>query len=500
MKQFLFLVMLLSIGVSGSILVTPAAGVAVYYLFSMLRPQYLWQFQLTGYPAITWSFFLAAASIGSYLLWSVGLLSYGKAERSVMRYSPAFTFANKMMMFFAFWITLSFIFSNNRDVSEEWYGEYVKIFVMYFVAARVIRTPNQIWLLYMIFTICIAYIAFDENSVYVQNGGVVRFYKRGFARLDNNGVGLMMALAMPMCYFAWEMTRRWYRWIFLFALVSIVHAVMITYSRGAMLSMFPAAIMIMLYTKKRLFYCLVLLVMTGLISVMAGKEIVARFSSINTRENDLSWKSRETSWGIAKEIANDYPLVGAGIRCSGAEMLQRGADMEGRTIHSQYLQLAADSGWIAMLIYIGTAGSAFLAMWTARRRLWKRTDPDSVRAVCILGGIECGLISFLVGGAALSLEVFEPPYLLMLMGAQVLALLKSSDTAVPEIQNYRQTKLPMPVPRPVGPPVQRYERPTPAGPASSKSVLAPPSSPRMPFNPWLKPKPPRRGTPGGGRS
>jgi probable O-glycosylation ligase (exosortase A-associated) len=495
MKQFALLCVLLVFGVGGSFLWTPAAGVAMYYLFGVLRPQYLWQFQMTGYPGITWSFFLAASAIGSYLLWSIGLLSYGQSERTINRYSPAFTKAHAAMMLFALWVSLSYVFSNYREISEEWFGEYIKIFVMYFVAMRVIRTSNQVYALYMIVTCCIAYIAFDENTVYVQNGGVVRFYKRGFARLDNNGVGLLMAMAMPLCYFAWEMTRGWYRWLFLFGLISIVHAVMITYSRGAMASMILGGLVMFLYTRKKKMYLIFVGIMLVLVSIMAGKEIVARFTSIEKRESDLSWQSRQTSWAIAAEIATDYPIFGAGIRCSAPEMFARGADMEGRTIHSQYLQIAADSGWLAMLVYLAAVGTTFVCIWQARRRLWHRTDPEGVRGRCMLGGVECSLIVFFIGAGALSLEVFEPPYLLMLIGTQIYALIHATDTARPELENLRVLKrrtvrVPILTPRGAAP---RWEPQPAEGPPSTTSVLAPPSFPRLPFDPFQRPKPPRRG-------
>ena len=113
-------------------------------------------------------------------------------------------------------------------------------------------------------------------------------------------------------------------------------------------------------------------------------------------------------------------------------MKQRGADMEGRTIHMLYLQVAADSGCIALMIYVCMVGATFVSIWRARRRLWRRTDPESMRATAILGGIECSLISFLVGATFLSLEVFEISYLLLFIGTQVWALLNATDTTVKE--------------------------------------------------------------------
>lgn len=480
MKQYIVLFLLLFTGIGGSFAYSPAIGVAIYYFFAVLRPQYLWKFQMTGYTPITWSFYLAGASIGSYILWSLGILSFGKSERSVMRYAPAFTWAHRSMMIFAFWISLSYVFSNDQQRSEEWYGEYLKIFVMYFVAARVIRTPNQIWALFLLIAIALAYISFDANTQYLQSNRVV-LYKRGFAMLDNNGAGLLLALGVPLCFFAWEMTRGWYRWLWLFGALNIVHAVLTTYSRGAMISMLAPALHYAFFSwcfaKNKLHVAIIGVLSVVAIGVMAGPEIVARFTSIEKREVDASYQSRQLSWKIAREIASDYPLFGAGIRCSALEMLKRGADMEGRTIHSQYLQIAADSGWVALALYLFMVAQTFASLWYARLRLWRRRDPEAIRALAIVNGIECSLVTFFVGAGALSLEVFEPSYLLLLIAAQVWALLNARDTVRPVRQrpvHRRPMARPAP-PREPAPPVHatrqgpatgkhpfdRYQRPTP---------------------------------------
>ncbi len=488
MKQLAAIFVMVFFGIGGAVFWTPAAAVCMYYFFAVLRPQWLWKFQLSAYPGLallTWSFYLAAASIGSYLLWSVGLLSFGRSERSVMRYSPAITWAFLSMILFAFWISLSFIFSNDQPRSEDWYGEYLKIFVMYFVAARVLRTPNQIWALYMLTTLALAYIAIDANQIYISSGNVVLF-RRGYALLDNNGAGLLLALGVPLCFFAWEMTFSRVRWFFLIAALSLVHAVLTTYSRGAMIAMiapiFHYAFFSFKFARNKIYVACIAVCVCITVPIMAGKEITERFTSIKKREVDDSYQSRELSWRIATEIANDYPLVGAGIRCSALEMLKRGADMDGRTIHSQYLQIAADSGWVAMAIYLLVVGTTFLAIWQARFKLWKRRDPEAIRALAILNGVECALISFLVGALALSLEVFEPSYLLMLIGAQVWALMNSTDTAQPEMNRYRQQSLPVrprPMPRETPRPQNRQ------GPSTGKH----------PFDRFQQPSMPRRGGP-----
>ena len=432
MKQFIFLLVLSLYGVFASFWWTPYAGVAIYYFYAVLRPQSLWKWQLMQAPLLLpWSFMVGGAGIVAYQLWAGGLLSFGRRENSLMRFRPRFTVAHWFMMAFAAWIMLSYVFSNNREQSENWFGEYLKIFAMYFLASRVVRTARQVWGLYMLVMVSLFYIAWELNYIYLVSGKLIIF-REGYAGLDNNGAGLMLALGVPMCYFAWEFTGGRHRWLYILMIPVIMHAVGSSYSRGAMGSIVLTTPFYFLYTKKKKF--LAVMALLGLISLpfLFGKEIQERFFSIEKRDSDDSWQIRKQSWAIATEIANDYPLFGAGIRCSNAEMRDRGADMEGRTIHMLYLQIAADSGWAALLIYIGVAASTFYTIWRARYWLWRRTDPDAVRAVAMLGGIECAMITFLIGATALSLEVFEIAYLIMFLGAQVWALINCTDTAGPQ--------------------------------------------------------------------
>jgi probable O-glycosylation ligase (exosortase A-associated) len=428
MKQYLFLIFLTAFCSFASLWWTPYAGVALYYLFAILRPQYLWEWQLMSMPVrLPWSFIVASAAIGGYLLWSAGILSFGRRESSLMRYLPKFTVAHWMMMLFAFWVSMSHLTAKNPDLGEIWYGEYLKIFGMYYLASRVVRTPTQIWGLYMMIVIAIGYISIEMNHIYLSTGKLI-LAKKGFAGLDNNGAALMLCLGVPLCYFAWEFTERWYKWLFLMIIPVIVHAVLSTYSRGAMVSMALAAPVLMIFSQKRKFLICVYLAIGAMLPIMAGKEIQDRFFSVEQREMDHSYQSRLVSWGIAIDIALEYPIFGVGVRNSNAEMFHRGADMEGRTIHSQYFQIAADSGLCAMLIYLGMIIATFWCIIRASARLWNRTDFESRRARAMLGGITCSLISFCIGAIALSLEVFEVSYLLFFLGAQVWALLNATDT------------------------------------------------------------------------
>ncbi len=185
-------------------------------------------------------------------------------------------------------------------------------------------------------------IAYEVNSLYVFQGRL-DVYKRGYGGLDNNGAGLMLAMGVPLAIFAWEGSKHWVRWAFAAALPLLLHAVLMTYSRGAMLSLIVTTPFLLFRTRRRLQFGLLFAGLLMIIPTMAGPEIRARFFTLNEVEQDESANSRFGSWQAAFRIANDYPLLGVGIRNSPRFSYQYGADMPGRVIHSQYLQILADS-------------------------------------------------------------------------------------------------------------------------------------------------------------
>ena len=233
----------------------------------------------------------------------------------------------------------------------------------------------------------------------------------GYGGLDNNGAGLMLAMGVPLCYFAWEGMRRWFRWAFLALIPVIIHAVLMSYSRGAMVSLIAGVPFYLLRSRRKIQLVVILAGVGFLIPVLAGKEIRERFFTLNNTEIDASANERRASWAAAWRIAKENPIFGVGIRNSNLISKEYGADMEGRTIHSQYLQTAADSGFVALALYLAALTAFWFSTRKARLEALKRNDSDGREAYAAACGVEGAMIVFCVGAAFLSLENFELPYL-----------------------------------------------------------------------------------------
>jgi probable O-glycosylation ligase (exosortase A-associated) len=406
-KQLLFMIAVTLVGTVGVFIRGPICGVAVYYFFAVLRPQFIWQWSLP--EGIQWSLYVALATIASVLL---GVPGPGRAPLP-------WTAAQRFVLLFAAWVVLSYANAFDKEYAYIVFVDYLKIFLMLFIASAVIREVAELWVIMLLTATSLAYISYEINYLYFVNG-YLGIQRNGYGGLDNNGAGLMLAMGVPLCLFAWEGMRHRLRWAFLALIPVVVHAVLMTYSRGAMLSLVVAWPLMVARSRHRVRIILASVAFGVLaIPMMAGPEIQARFLSIQSNEVDESANSRRQSWAAAWRIARDYPILGVGVRNSNLFSYQYGADVEGRTIHSQYLQIAADCGFVGIGLYLSIIVSVFASVRSARRAARRDSGPDADRARAVASGVECSLFVFCFGAIFLSLEVFELPYLLILLGAQL---------------------------------------------------------------------------------
>jgi probable O-glycosylation ligase (exosortase A-associated) len=417
MKQLAFMIVMTLAGTVGVYVITPFLGVAVYYLFAVLRPHYMWQWSL---PAdVQWSFFVAVATIGAVAAAWLGLVSVpagpGAPNDGRRKLSPVHTW----MLLFAVWIAVTYLTAQNRQAAYPWFFEYVKIFLMFAVSSYLVRTVRQVWVLFVLTALALGYIAYEVNYLYLANN-YLGIYRSGYGGLDNNGAGLMLAMGVPLCWFAYEGMRKWWRWGFVLLIPVLMHAVLMTYSRGAMVSLLGMSPLLVMRSRHRVRLGLFLLGLALVaLPVMVGPEIQARFLTINKYEVDESANQRRAAWAAAWQMAKDHPLFGVGVRNAGLFSHLYGADKEGRTIHSQYLQVAADNGFVGLALFLTLLVAGWLSTRRCRRAVAGREDPEACRIRAIACGVECAMAVYCIGSVFLSLEVFELPYLLLLLAAQL---------------------------------------------------------------------------------
>jgi probable O-glycosylation ligase (exosortase A-associated) len=424
MKQMIFLALTSFLGITGSFTISPLFGIAVYYMYAVLRPQFIWEWvEAMGVMLrdVQWSFGVAVGTLISTALWRIGLLYPLGALREPWYGHPRYTRSHYLFLGFVIWICITYFTAVKQSAAEEPFIEYIKIFAMFICATQILRTTRDLWVIYYVVLGSAVYAAYEINFFYFVDH-VMLLQQRGYGGLDNNGAALIVAMAVPMAYFAWEANRRWFRWGFLLVIPILVHALMLSFSRGGMVALGLTAIPVWFRCRNKWFLTSVYLCLGAFVVASAGKELQERFFSISKNDADESAQSRFTTWRIGIQMANERPFFGFGIRNSNLFTYQYGADMEGRSIHSQYLQTAADSGWIGLTLYVAMLLSTFLGLWSIRRFLRLYRDPQTLAIASLVGGLECALFLFCAGAVFLSLEHFEMPYILLLLAMQLHAI------------------------------------------------------------------------------
>lgn len=507
MKQFIFMILIMSLGTFGAFQHV-FWGLLLYYGLAVLRPQYLWAWALP--EGWRWSLMAAGAVLLGAIINFPTLASRGRLNAVAVT-----------LIAYSLLVLLSILNAFDPGIAQEWGAEFGKIAIVAIIASIVVDSVWQIDLLGKMILVTTGYIAWEVNSLYVFQGRL-DIYRYGYGGLDNNGAGLVVAMGIPFAYAfglsARHVVTRWGSW---FLGLLMLHAMLMSYSRGAMLATLVGAIWLLLHHRPRKQAVLIAAAACLAVSILAGPEIRARFMTTGDYANDPSVNSRFDSWSAAWAIATDNPITGQGLRNSNLFTHKYGADVQGRTIHSQYLQIAADSGIPAMISYIILVGLAILTLSRARTecvaardhldalavreqerkdaadrkpfllapaptaeasplkpaadvdaepvvRVDRRQADDMAR---LMLACQTSLIIFSLGGVFLSLEVFELPWLLIVMAGVAPAAIRR------ELQAQRDPRTaPPPLPiTPASPPRRRRFRRNPE--ATSPPGLVVPAYP-----------------------
>lgn len=421
-NKLLAMIVMTTAAVVGGFGLGPFVALIAYYFYAVMRPQHIWKYELP--PDFQWSFIVAIVAMTTTVIARCGMMYYPTYGPTAGGRRPGWNRIHWCLVAFALWVSASYWSALSQAHAWPYFIEYVKIFVMFVVGALIVQRVNQLWAILLALLLADLYAAWEINFFYFV-WKYMYLQNNLYGGLDNNGAGLMMAMGIPIAYFLWEGTAGKVRWLFLAAMPVLAHAVMLSFSRGAMLSILLTAPWVFFFSSQKKRVALAYLLGGIFVLATAGPELQARFFSISSHEMDESANSRKQSWAIAVKMANEHPFLGLGVRCSTLKTFEYGADMQGRAIHSQYLQTAADCGWVGMGLFLCVLVFSVWQMTVFFRRTkhWPRY-PEVVRARAIAGAVVCSLMVYAVGGVFLSLDNFEMPYVLFLVAAQMFSQYK----------------------------------------------------------------------------
>jgi O-antigen ligase len=144
--------------------------------------------------------------------------------------------------------------------------------------------------------------------------------------------------------------------------------------------------------------------------LLVPEHVIERLASIGDYEQDASARGRLIAWGVAFRMIGDFPFFGVGPRnflVHFAEYIE-GPISWAPVAHNSYLQIWAEGGTVAIIIFLWLLGSAF---WTLRGlQRATRGDAELHWARDYARMIEASLVGFIIGGMFLNRGHFDLVY------------------------------------------------------------------------------------------
>ena len=251
---------------------------------------------------------------------------------------------------------------------------------------------------------------------------------------DPNFHGQILAAVLPLAlYRVLDDKNPLLRVVAAGAAFLLVLAILNTYSRGAFLAMVVTLALIAL--ERRIKFSLVILILVITVVMLqvlpAGYtqrlETLSIFTSNETTiHSEGSFRGRTSEMLSAQHMFTDHPLLGVGIGnyeenyqdyASRLGLEQR---TENRQAHSLYLEIAAETGLLGILAFIGLITTLLLGFTQARRQT-RRVDKNSDWPTWIMS-LQMAITSYLVSSIFLHGDFIRFLFFLVALGAAAVHL------------------------------------------------------------------------------
>ncbi len=376
-------------------LVNPFYGLLIYICFAIIKPPALWPWSV---PVGSYSRIIGVSFLVGWTLNGFGDQRVGAAKPVLYA-----------LLGYWLWVMLSTTSSPDPSLGAPFCEYLAKIVLPFAAGLTLVRTERQLEMLFWTVLISCAFLAYEANLAYL-NG--YHFEQLGFLHLDNNSFAILMVTSYGLALVNGFLDSVWWRRYFCFGCAAaMAHVPMLAMSRGGMVGVAVATMAAFFVLPKtgRVLRGFALALIAG--SVLAGPSVVDEFSTSfqEEEERDYSAQSRVDLWRDCTEAMLRNPLFGVGQEHWGLVAPSYGWPL-GKEAHSLWFQTAAELGIPGLAFLVGFYVIAFLKM----RSLAKTTESEFIRAAAL--GTAVAIVGFAVSGSFVTVEGFELPYYVVLIG------------------------------------------------------------------------------------
>jgi probable O-glycosylation ligase (exosortase A-associated) len=387
-------------------LFNPFVGLLIYICFAIIKPEAMWFWSV---PEGNYSRVVAIALLLGWVKEGFGKWDFGKGGIVILS-----------MVAFVLWAALSAVVAPHPEVTWPYVEILFKIGLPFLVGVTTIDSMKKLRLTAWVIVLSQGYIAYELNMTYL--GGYNRMAEEGYGSLDNNGEAVAMNACIGMAIFLAMNEERWWMKALGFGMAGcMIHAVLLSFSRGGMLGLIVTGVVAFLLIRRRFVHYAFLAGIVACCFYFTGNEVRERFQTIfaSGEERDVSAAGRLQLSAACIDLMKQNPFVGVGPDNFPLRAPEYGFD-EGKQAHTTWLRIGAEMGLVGLLFYAMFHGLCSFRLW---RLLRQPTDLPDPWLGHLAQAVIASFVGFAVSAQFVSVEKVEAPYYTTLVGVCVLKLL-----------------------------------------------------------------------------
>jgi hypothetical protein len=406
-------------------------GFYLYQIVYFLNPASRWWF--SGLPEISYSFFVVV------LMLTFFMIKFKSHQNNLIKEMPEAKWLICILITYYF----VSIFAISREIHFKYLYELTKLYIIFFVAYKMLDSNHKIKMALICYIIGAAYIGYEADNVGRDEFGRVE----GIGMVDvpgANGVAAALAPTIPLLvYFFWQ--GKWGLRLLVSVLgLIIVNGLVLINSRGAFLGVivgFAYLIGVMAFSRTKLpmqRFLVVIVLLFGSIVVLqlTDDTFWSRMSTIQSTSVDIvdeSGAKRVNFWLATFDILADHPF---GVGIYGYQLLSPMyldpsyftgyfSEIKMIAVHSLWFQALAEIGYIGFILFCLLLYSIYQHLKKAKMYL---VESEQLKEYYLIKTVEASMLTYLVAGSFINAFRTEIFYWLLLfcisLGAVALHELK----------------------------------------------------------------------------